>query len=234
MSKKNELYKNAPLIETVFEVRFPGEPAVECNRDKFYEKIRDVYSEVLVPGFPPVKAVALEPYSFRNKNGNAVMLSIDKLSVSCRKYEGFKVFKKEVMRIFSIFGKMFKIEKIKRTGLRYINVIPFARTGNIIPLQDFLNINVQLPESISTDFKNLNIVFVSQAKGGTVTTRIEPVISQDQTREVLILDFDYAKDGDLSFRKISDYIVESHQHTKHMFEQLIAENYKKVMRDEVI
>jgi len=28
MNSKKEIYENAPLAETVFEIRFPGEPAV--------------------------------------------------------------------------------------------------------------------------------------------------------------------------------------------------------------
>jgi len=34
VSKKTEIYKNAPLIETVFEIRFPTELAIECGTVK--------------------------------------------------------------------------------------------------------------------------------------------------------------------------------------------------------
>jgi len=235
MSKENKIYKNAPLIETVFEIRFPGEPAIECNRDKFYEKIRDIYSKVLVPKSFEGRAMALEPYRFEQNDGtNGIMLSINKMAIYCKKYEGFKLFKKEVMRILSIFEELFKIQKLNRTGLRYINIIPFTRERNIIPIKNYLNIKIELPKSISTDFKNLNIIFVSQTKGGSITTRIEPAISQDRTQEAIILDFDYAKEGELNFSWIDKYLDESHQHTKYLFEELIAENYKKVMRGEII
>jgi len=40
VSKKTEIYKNVPLVETVFEIRFPVELAIECNRDKLYKKIK--------------------------------------------------------------------------------------------------------------------------------------------------------------------------------------------------
>ncbi len=48
MAEYKEIYPNSPLVEVVFEVRFPGEPGVECNRDIFYEKIRGDFSNVLV------------------------------------------------------------------------------------------------------------------------------------------------------------------------------------------
>jgi len=235
MNNKNETYKNAPLVETIFEIRFSEEPAIECNRDKFYEKIRDVYSKVLVPMSSEGKAMALEPYKFeRNDGTNGIMLSITKMAVYCKKYEGFKLFKKEAMRIFSIFEELFKIQKLNRTGLRYINIIPFMREKNVIPIKNYLNIKIDLPKSISTNFKNLNIIFVSQTKGGSITTRIEPAISHDQTQEAIILDFDYAKEEGLNFGSINKYLDESHQHTKYLFEELITDDYKKVMRGEVI
>lgn len=235
MSKKNDIYKNAPLVETVFEIRFPGEPAIECNRDKFYEKIRNIYSKVLIPRSFEGKAMASEPYKFERVDGsNGITLSINKMAVHCKKYDGFKLFKKETMRIFSIFEELFEVQKLNRTGLRYINIIPITREKSIIPLNNYLNIKIDLPKSIPTDFKNLNIIFVSQTEGGSITTRIEPAVSPDQTQEVIILDFDYAKEENLNFTLIDKYLDESHQHTKYLFEELITEDYKKVMRGEVI
>ena len=235
MSNKNKIYKNAPLVETVFEIRFPGEPAVECGRDKFYEQIRDTYSKVLVPRLVEGKAMAVEPYQFESEDGNyGVMLSINKLAIYCKKYEGFDLFKKETMRLVDIFGKLYKVKKLTRTGLRYINIIPFTREGEIIPLQNYLNIKISLPESISTDFANLNLIFVSKTDSGSITTRIEPAISYDRSHEVIILDFDYAKEKDLNFNSISQYLNESHQHTKYLFEELITDGYKKVMKGEIV
>ncbi|MEK9149202.1 MAG: TIGR04255 family protein, partial [Candidatus Desantisbacteria bacterium] len=155
-------------------------------------------------------------------------------AVYCKKYEGFKLFSEEVIRVFSIFQELFKIQKLNRTGLRYINILPFTREDNIIPINNYLNIKIDLPKSIPTNFKNLSIIFVSQTEGGSITTRIEPAISSDQTQEVIILDFDYAKEGDLSFSLIKEYLDESHQHTKYLFEELITDDYKKVMLGEVI
>lgn len=227
--------KNAPLVETVFEIRFPGEPSIECNRDKFYEKIRSDYSMVLVSSFQAGAIAAQPPYRFEREDGTSgVIMSINKISFYCKKYEGFSLFKKETMRIFSIFRELFKVEKLKRTGLRYINIIPFTREKNIIPIKNYLNIQIKLPKSMSTDFKNLSMIFVSQTEGGNITTRIEPVISENQTEEAIMLDFDYAKEKDLNFDSIDAYLEESHKHTKDLFEGLITDNYRKVMRGEVI
>jgi len=235
VKKKNEIYKNAPLVETVFEITFPGEPAIECNRDKLYAKIRNLYSKVLVPQAQQGVSIALSPYRFEREDGMAgVMLSINKIAFYCKKYEGFNLFFKETMRLFSIFGDLFKIKKIKRTGLRYINILPFVKENGAIPFKNYFNIDLKLPKSIPPKFENLSIIFVSKIEGGNITTRIEPAISPDRTKEVIILDFDYAKAGNLNFQGLQEYLNESHKHTKYLFEELITEDYKKVMRGEVI
>lgn len=235
MGKKNEIYKNAPLVETIFEIRFPGEPAVESNRDKFFEKIRGVYPKVLVPKFIEGRAIALEPYKFEKEDSTSgVMLAINKIAAFTRKYKRFELFKKETMRILSIFHELFKIKNLERTGLRYINIIPFTRENNVIPIKNYFNILIGLPKSIPTDFKSLNIIFVSQTEGGSITTRIEPVISHDETKEAFILDFDYVKKDNLQSNLIDKYLDESHKNTKYLFEELITEDYKKIMQGEVI
>ena len=139
-------------------------------------------------------------------------------------------------RIFNFYNYcLFKIQKLRRAGLRYINIIPFIRENDIIPIENYLNIKIVLPNSITSDFKNLSLIFVSQTKeGGSLTTRIESAISNDKKQEGIILDFDYAQEGDLYFSQIDKYLEESHNNTKYIFEQLIADNYKKVMRGEVI
>lgn len=235
MPANNGLYENAPLVEAVFEMRFLGEPAVECNRHLFYEQIRDVYPSVLVPKSDAGKAMALEPYKFeREDRAGAVMLALNKLAVSCTKYEGFRSFREEVLRICGVFGELFEVEKLNRVGLRYINVIPFARENGIVPIRSYLNMEIALPEPMTTDFKNLSIVLVSRTEGGTITSRIEPARSKDKTQEVIILDFDYAKDENVVFSAVSGYLDESHQHTKQLFEGLITEDYRMAMRGEAI
>ncbi len=107
-----------------------------------------------------------------------------------------------MLKIFSVFGELFTIEKLTRTGLRYVNVIPYTREKGIIPIENYLNIRIELPKSISTDFENLNMIFISQTEDGKVATHIESVISQDQTEEAIMLDFDYAKEKDLYFNSL--------------------------------
>ena len=50
----------------------------------------------------------------------------------------------------------------------------------------------------------------------------------------MILDFDFVKQGDLKFDLIKKRLDESHKHTRSFFENLITEEYKRIMRGEVI
>jgi uncharacterized protein (TIGR04255 family) len=155
-------------------------------------------------------------------------------AVSCKKYEGFQVYKKECLRLLAIFGDVFKVDKLVRSGLRYVNIIPFTRESGIIPLKNYLNIEIGLPKAIPPSFKAASLVFISQLETGNITTRVEPVISPDQTQEALILDFDYAKEGNLSFKNLDSYLEESHKHTKALFEGLVTDKYRAIMRGEVV
>ena len=225
----NEIYKKSPLIEAVYEIRFSPLLAVESYRDKFHDKVKDAFPNVVIP------KSNLEPYVFGKRDQSwSILLSPVLFAVSCKKYEGFQVYKKECLRLLSIFGELFKVDKLIRSGLRYVNIIPFTRESGIIPLKAYLNIEINLPKAIPSTFKAASLVFVSQLEKGNITTRVEPVMSPDQTQEALILDFDYAKEADLSYKNLDGYLEESHTHTKALFEGLVTERYRKIMRGEVV
>ena len=226
---QNGIYKNSPLIEAVYEVRFSPLLSIESNRDKFHDRIKDSFPDVIIGKSNP------DPYSFEKRDKSwSVLLSPTLIAVSCKKYEGFQFYKKECLRLLSIFGELLKIERITRSGLRYVNIIPFTRESGAIPLKAFLNVEINLPKAIPSTFKAASLVFISQLEKGNITTRIEPVISPDQSQEALILDFDYAKEADLSYKNIDAYLEESHAHTKALFEGLVTESYRKIMRGEVV
>ena len=163
MTTKAEVYKNTPLEETVFEMQFPGNPSVECKRDKFYEKIKNLYPNILVPRVDGKKALALEPYRFQHINGlSGIMVAINKIAFYCKDYKSFKIFKKEVLRIFNIFNQLFKITNINRIGLRYVNIIPFTREDNSIPLNNFLNIKISLNNFINDELNQLSLLLTKK------------------------------------------------------------------------
>ena len=232
---KNLVYPNAPLVEAVFEIRFPGEPSIECRRDEFYELIRDKYKIIYVPKLKPGQSPALQPYQFKQENHEAsVMTAINSFAFSVKRYEGFNKFRPEAIRLLKLFCEKFKIKKLNRIGLRYINVIPYVREKNIVPLTDYLNISIKLPSAFSEHFKNFDLIFVSQTAGGLITTRIEQILKEDGTEEAILLDFDFYKEENLQSSQLEGYLDESHLQTKKMFEEIITDTYRNYIKGETI
>jgi len=229
--KITEVYPNSPLVEVVCEVRFPGELAIECRRDEFYEKIRDRYPTILVPKVGD----GLAPYRFENESQTAeIMLAINRFSFHDKKYSGHKEFIKEFVRLAKTLGEIYAVKKLNRLGWRYINVIPFSRENEIVPLQRFTSFGLKLPEGMSDKFENLSIVFISKAPGGTITTRIESIIRSDDQQEALLMDFDFAMTEKLSLSKIDSCINKAHKQTRELFENLITDDYRQYLRGEMI
>jgi uncharacterized protein (TIGR04255 family) len=176
------------------------------------------------------RSMATTPYTFEREDRSAgVMLSLSSLGLHFKKYDGFPAFRKEILRVLSIFDELFNVDELDRIGLRYVNIISYAREKGVVPIQKYLNIKIKLPELISSQMKNFSIMFEPKMEGGTITTRIKPLISKDGIHEAIVLDFDYAKTGGVRFGLLEKYIDESHQHTKRFFEALVTEDYKRFM-----
>ena len=231
-----EIYPNSPLVEVIFEIRFPGEPVVECRRDIFYESVRNEYSQVLVPQTKEGSFVALEPYCFEKKDKSAgVMLAMNKFSFYCRKYPGFAEFKKEFMKLLRGFRRAYpKIDTLTRTGFRYVNIIPFTREDGTLPFNKFLKMSIQAPPSIPPQYENISLAFISRTDSGSITARVETMQSADQKGEAILLDLDYAKERVLNIQSIGKYLEESHSFSRQLFEDLITDDYRAFLRGDTL
>ncbi len=238
MSKntKSEIYPNSPLVEVIFEIKFPGEPIVECRRDIFFDFIRKDYPKVFIPQTKEGSFVAIGPYRFEKEDrSSGVMLAIDRFSCYCRKYPGFAIFKKEAIRLIGMFKKSYpKINIINRTGFRYVNIIPFTREEGVVPLDKFLNVKLRLPATIPERYKNISVGFIAKTKGGSITTRMETLLAAEKGGEAILLDIDYAKEEELSINTAKKYLDESHNYARQLFEDLITDAYRMYLRGESI
>jgi len=228
------VYPNAPLVEAVFEIRFSGEPAVECHRDVFFEKVRDKFPKVLVPQVNPGQFPALTPYHFRSVDEKtSLMVAINRFAYSTRSYDGFASFKKQTMHYMAIFGEHFRLRELTRTGLRYVNIIPFSREGSLLPVERYLKIRVEMPAARPSLVSNISFRYVTPTDRGSFTLRLECVTSAEQ-QEAFLLDFDYTKVSGLNFGQLEEYIDESHAETKLFFENIVTDEYRKFMNGEVV
>jgi uncharacterized protein (TIGR04255 family) len=231
----SKLYKNPPLLEAVFEIRFPPELTIECKKDEYYNLIRSEFPEINLPIVDSPEPYPLRNYLFRDsKREKGIQFSINKCSFHRYKYLGFNQFKEESLKDLNLFAQKFKIQTLNRTGLRYINHIPILRENGIIPLGKFLNFGYKTPKSIPDAYEFLHTVLFIKLGEGSLRLLIQYRKLQDEKEtEIIILDFDYFFEGDLEFSKVETYINESHKHTKTIFEELVTEHYKKVMDMEI-
>lgn len=228
------VYPNSPLAEVVFELRFPGELAVECRRDEYYATIRGDFPYVWVPDVEAGKPPALQPYQFKSEgDAQAVMAAINRFAYSTKQYDGFARFKPRALELAEGFCDRFGIHKLNRIGLRYINIIPFVRDAGRIPWQQYFTVRMSLPAGAFDCLTGVNIAYEAKCDVGTITTRIACVRS-DEAAEAFLLDFDFAKTESVTTAGLSAAIQEAHDETKRVFQEIVSEQYKAVMRGEAI
>lgn len=218
-------------MESVFEIRFPPELTIECRKDEYYEQIRAEFPEINLPLVDSPEPCPMRNYLFRDsKREKGIQFSINKCSFHRYKYLGFKQFKEEALRYLGLFTERFRIQTLYRTGLRYVNHIPILREDGVIPLGKYLNFGYRTPESIPKTYDFLHTVLFINLGDGSLRILIQyKKLPDEKETEIIILDFDYFFEGNLNFSEVQKYIDESHKHTKSIFEDLITDEFRKIM-----
>lgn len=231
MTDDAEVYPKAPLVEVVFEVRFPGEPALECHRDELFEFVRAKLPVVRVPELAAQDNFKFRVYQFASDdNAYTVMAGLNLLGYSSKRYSGYADFKEQLAPIFEFCFKRFRIEKLHRVGFRYINAIPFTREEGAIPLSRFLKSRFSLAPQISEKLGLCSIGFVQDWGQGQILTRIETIKTPDGKEEALLLDFDCFQTEGLSSTRVAGYLEENHSLAKGFFESIITDQYREFLR----
>lgn len=219
-----------PLVEAIFEIRFPAELSIECKKDEYYEKIRDSYPSIYVPTITSPEPYPLKAYEFKNKGGTGMLrFSINRFSVHSYDYRSFNWFKERASKYTKLFCKMFRITELRRTGLRYINHINLLPSPEeILPIDQVLNVGIDLPETIPGNLKDINVQFITKFDQGDLRVLIRhEKITGEAYEERIVLDLDYFLTKDLRANEINKYLDLSHANTKKVFEGLIAKSYKE-------
>jgi uncharacterized protein (TIGR04255 family) len=233
----SESLPNAPLATAIFQLRFAGETAVETGRVEFQEATRDRLPKLYVPKSVPGQPLALQGYVFRsNDEAESVELAINAFTYYTTQYDRFAGFKERVLSYFAVFSRLVRIHRLTRVGLRYVNRIPILRAspGEGIPLSDYLNVGLKLPECMGgANLTELNIAFTLRMEGGKLRTLIqhEQVLNPPGS-EVLVLDFDFAQEDQLDVDRLEEYLDRAHAQTKQIFVNLISPRYWSIINGE--
>ena len=227
-----EVFPKAPLIETVFEIRFPANLRIEENKTAFFSKVEGQFPNIFLPNYLATTEPYLGtlPFKFSSVEGDkAIQLSVHRFSFHSYIYRGFDIFSIEALKYTSLFCEVYNISKLQRTGLRYINHIPFLPEKECVPIQRFLNAKYLFPKSIGESFSLIQNTFVAKLGEGKLRMMIQNQTLEDG-KPVLVLDFDYTFEGNLNRDRVKEYLNNSHRHTKQVFLDLITDEYKKIMR----
>lgn len=224
-----QIYPNSPLVEIVFEIRYPADLSIKCNIDKYANRIKNTFPIII--SYPELSA---HLYEFsNNQNTEKVKVGVDRFSYHAKEYnKGFESFKKKALQRVNEFIEIYKINSLIRTGLRYINHIPIVKVDGCIPLDRYLNFDYKLPitGSMPDKYELLHTILVVKVGEGKLRIVIEYKEKQDLVNsEILVLDFDYFLTGQMESSGVSSYLKESHSHTKKIFEDLITDGYRRVM-----
>ncbi|MGC8908707.1 MAG: TIGR04255 family protein [Desulfomonilaceae bacterium] len=219
-------HPNSPLTEVVFEMRFPGETAVECKRHEIQSKIRSDYPHLLVPAARNGIHLALEPYRFEREDHSAgVMIALNRFSYYSRAYPGFTSFKNECLRLISVFHSVVTIERLNRVGLRHINIIPFVRNDDVLPLKHFLAFAEPMETFFGSELEYVANHVVFPLKNGNMTVRLEVVKDASRNQEAILLDLDHARTKDLTLHEIEGYLEVAHRASSDQFKRIITPRY---------
>lgn len=230
------VYKNAPLTEAVFEIRFPAELGIECARSGFYDAIKKDFPNIFVPNAQIGQAPALQLYEFRSADHKKIIkFSINRFSFHTNDYSGgFELFEEECIKYINSFLKFFKIATLSRIGLRYVNNMPIIRKNGVIPISEYLNFGFHLPKPIPNDPELFHALLVTKVGDGNLRILIQyqEIVNQPK-QEIILLDFDFYYEGTLKAVDFNTYLTKSHKHIKEdIFMNLISENYKKMLEKE--
>ena len=225
-----KIYPNSPLVEIVFEIRYPADLSIKCNIDKYANRIRSKFPIIIAH---PELSAHLYEFSNNNPKTETVKVGVDRFSYHTSEYQGgFESFEKKALQLVNEFIEVYKIGSLIRTGLRYINHIPIVKVDGCIPLERYLNFGYKLPVtgSVPDRYELLHTILVVKVGKGNLRIIIEYRENPDLVNsEILVVDFDYFLMGQLESSDVSRFIQQSHGHTKKIFEDLITDDYRRVM-----
>lgn len=237
-AREDEIYPNSPLTDVACEVRFCGEMQVECERHRFWDKIRTEYPKILVPFPKEGQATALQHYRFRtDTDDRTVSVALNSLAYSETKYRGHDKYLAEFERLVGLFRETFpKLGAVKRVGWRYMNLMPFTAENGLLPLNRFLKFQLDLPSKLFERTARLDFQWVGRHQDFTTTVRLANVARKDLVgQEGLLLDIDYAKDEGISgWDDVLSLLKKARAAGRQSFEDMITDDYREYLRGKTL
>ncbi len=231
----SELFPRAPLVATIFQLRFGGEIAVEAARPLLQDAVRGDLPKLFVPKAVPGLAPALQGYVFRaDDDSEGIDVAINSFAYMTTRYPGFGRFNDRCMRFLGLFLGLVPIHRPNRLGLRYVNQIPVLRESPKarIPIEDYLTIDFLLPTMVaSRGYTELDVTVRVPTELGAMRIHVDHA-TEGGDREVLRLDFDYSESDGIVLADVQSFLDRAHDMTKRLFMEILSPQYLELIQKE--
>lgn len=231
---KDEIYPNSELIQVSTGVTFDGLTVIECKRDLFQDSINADYPRLFVPQVKPGDIPGLLPYSFMDiEDSTGVKIAVNSFSFYTEDYPGSQDFISESTRLFNVVRQLYGITKLNNFFWRYVDLIPFTRLTENLPLANFLKLGIIIPglENINSELLNINGEFEIRQKTGSLKIKIQNrTTDEDEKKEAFLLVTEFEKHAPLLAAEFSEYLNEGHKICRSFFEEIITDTYRQYLR----
>ncbi len=167
MSPRSQL-PNSPLVEVVYEVKFPGDFALIDGLARIQNELRVEFPKLLVPNAAPGEAPSLQHYRFASADlQNTVGVALNSIIVSTKCYTVFPAFESLVTRVLEIIHGVHEPPEFRRLGLRFVNLLPLI-PGSLEGIHPWLKIGASLPDVVGGKLvEPAQCSFVLERDGGS-------------------------------------------------------------------
>lgn len=249
MKDKRVKYEKCPLVEVIFQLRFPTILSINANEPAefqeairkqfpFYEEGIEQQNELLITpviGQAQMKTTQNKNYSFVSAdNMYKVNLTSTFLSVSTLNYSQWEEFNEKIKYAAGIFEKIYEPAFYTRVGLRYIDVIERSTLEladrkwtdliqthvlGIAAIEDY-RVNSYLSEA---EFKD-------SQDGVNTKTHFEFVHANGNDETSLLIDCDYYKNDATSTEQMLAVAECLHVHSSRFLRTAITEELHNAMK----
>lgn len=228
---------NAPLVEVVFELRFPGNFAVHAGLDRFQRNLGEEFPTLFVPKAAAGEPLALKPYQWKSEDGSrSVNVALNVFSYMSRSYGVFDEFRAEFRRLAGFFFEIHKPQSFTRLGLRYINVLPTLNCA-AEALHPWLSLGLRLPIFGESEASEVAGSFLLKRPGGTLRLAFGDALPSDRPQfgskgapiAGFVLDFDFFRSGPVPASDLESFLDEGHRTIESLFFALVTPGALGVM-----
>lgn len=228
---------NAPLVEVVFELRFPGHFAVYAGLDRFQQNLGAEFPSLFVPKAAAGEPLALKPYQWKSEDGSrSVNVGLSVFSYMSRRYGVFEEFRTEFKRLAGLFFEIYRPNLFTRLGLRYINIFP-SLEGRAEALHPWLDLGLRLPVFGDSEASEVSGAFFLKRPGGTLRLAFGDAHLMDRPQigpkgvpmDGFALDFDFFRVGSTAIDEVDSFLDDGHRSIEELFFALVKPDALDVM-----